>query len=244
MSRDREFIREFVVECREGLDRIDNELVALEVTPGDVGRLNAIMRTLHTIKGNSGFLEFARLGELAHAGEALLVKLRDRQLDMTPGIADALLRMSSALRQIVVLIDSTGDEGMDEQGQLVQELRQWTAGSATPPEPVTATVIDPGGEVGQLGMTPESAPCSEASSLPLQPQAGSKSPPVAPVAEVELPPVVTTSPLKSPPGAAPATPSPARGGSLSDAAFSSSTSMLTERSSPRSSACRSSNSTI
>jgi two-component system chemotaxis sensor kinase CheA len=80
---------------------------------------------------------------LAHAGEALLAKLRDRQLEMTPGIADALLRMSSALRQLVAVIDSTGDEGMDEQAQLVQELRQWTAGSANPPGPVATTMVIP-----------------------------------------------------------------------------------------------------
>ena len=222
MSRDREFIREFVVECREGLDRIDTELVALEATPGDAGRLNTILRTLHTIKGNSSFLDFTRLGELAHAGEALLAKLRDRQLEMTPGIADALLRMSSALRQLVAVIDSTGDEGMDEQALLVQELREWTAGSANAPGPVAATIDIPREEIGKPGVTPSKAAFSETSSLPPQPQAGSESPPVA---KVGLPPVVATSPLESPPGAAPVTPPPARGGPASDPA---SVSMMTD----------------
>lgn len=75
MNQDQEQIREFVVECREGLDRMDSVLVALEATPGERTGLDIVFRTLHTIKGNCGFLNFPRLGAIAHAGESLLSKL-------------------------------------------------------------------------------------------------------------------------------------------------------------------------
>src|SRR5262245_59558540 len=71
-----EFVKEFLVDCREGLDRLDNDLVALENQPQDAERLASVFRTLHTLKGNAGFLDFSRLGAIAHAGETLLERLR------------------------------------------------------------------------------------------------------------------------------------------------------------------------
>ena len=77
MSENKEFIREFLEECDENFDQLDKDLVALEQNPRDTQRLASIFRTIHTIKGTSGFLGFSKLGALTHDGESLLGRLRD-----------------------------------------------------------------------------------------------------------------------------------------------------------------------
>ena len=56
-----EIVREFLVESYENLDQLDRDLVALEESPGSRPLLSSVFRTIHTIKGTSGFLAFGRL---------------------------------------------------------------------------------------------------------------------------------------------------------------------------------------
>ena len=56
-----EIVQEFLVESHENLDQLDRDLVALEQSPGSRELLGSIFRTIHTIKGTSGFLAFGLL---------------------------------------------------------------------------------------------------------------------------------------------------------------------------------------
>ncbi|MGO9336891.1 MAG: Hpt domain-containing protein [Terracidiphilus sp.] len=59
--------REFLIESQEGLDRMERCLTELEVRPDDACLIGDIVRSVHTIKGTTGFLGFKRLEKLAHA---------------------------------------------------------------------------------------------------------------------------------------------------------------------------------
>src|SRR5215469_5407024 len=98
MSDDDAIIKEFLIESYENLDRLDQDLVVLEKAPGYRETLASIFRTIHTIKGTSGFLAFNRLEALTHVGESLLSRLRDGMLALTPEITSALLAMVDAVR--------------------------------------------------------------------------------------------------------------------------------------------------
>ncbi len=78
-----EIVKDFLIESNENLDRLDQELVKLESEPSSKELLASVFRTIHTIKGSCGFLGFARLEKLAHAGESLLSRLRDGKLTLT-----------------------------------------------------------------------------------------------------------------------------------------------------------------
>ena len=61
-----EVMREFLIESYENLDRLDRDLVVLEKDPGDKENLASIFRTIHTLKGSSGFLALGKLEAVAH----------------------------------------------------------------------------------------------------------------------------------------------------------------------------------
>ena len=79
-------IAEFLAESVENLDQLDQDLVSLEKNPSDREVYGRIFRTIHTIKGTCGFLGWPRLEAVAHAGENVLGRLRDGELEVTPEI--------------------------------------------------------------------------------------------------------------------------------------------------------------
>lgn len=122
MSDADEIVKEFLVESYENLDRLDRELVGLEKKPDDREILASVFRTIHTIKGTSGFLAFSKLEAVTHVGENLLARLRDGQLRLNPDITTALLAMVDAVRQMLACIEKQGSEGEGDHQRLIAEL--------------------------------------------------------------------------------------------------------------------------
>jgi len=139
---DADIVREFLVESSENLDRLDRELVTLEQSHGDKELLASIFRTIHTIKGTCGFLGFTKLEKVAHAGESLLSRLRDGALELTPEITSALLAMVDAIRAMLGSIETGGNEGERDDGELIGRLTRLHTRAAEEPakEIVTAPV--------------------------------------------------------------------------------------------------------
>ena len=118
-----EIVREFVVESYENLDQLDRDLVALEDKPGSRDLLSSVFRTIHTIKGTSGFLAFGTLESLTHVGENLLAELRDGKRPMTQRTTDVLLRMVDAVREVLGTIEATGAEGDHQVEDVVADIQ-------------------------------------------------------------------------------------------------------------------------
>jgi two-component system, chemotaxis family, sensor kinase CheA len=117
-----DIVKEFLVESYENLDRLDRELLQLEKNPNDREILASVFRTIHTIKGTSGFLAFNQLGAVTHVGESLLGLLRDGQKALDRDITNALLAMVDTVRQILASIEATGGEGERNDDGLISRL--------------------------------------------------------------------------------------------------------------------------
>lgn len=131
--------KEFIAESQEGLDRMERCLTELELRPDDTELLGDIFRSVHTIKGTTGFLGFDRLEKLAHTGEHLLGSLRDGKLAVTSELISGLLHLLDALREILALIEETGGEGTrvgDEDSELIAELTALNGQAPAPRETV------------------------------------------------------------------------------------------------------------
>jgi two-component system chemotaxis sensor kinase CheA len=136
-----ELTREFLIESQEGLDRMERCLTELEERPEDRELLAEIFRAVHTIKGTTGFLGFSRLESLAHAGENLLGLLRDGKLLANAEIISGLLALLDVLREILVAIETAGEEGQGNDAAMIERLHALQHGSprSTDAEPPTAT---------------------------------------------------------------------------------------------------------
>src|SRR5271155_190878 len=117
-----ELTREVLIESQEGLDRMERCLTDLEERPQDTELLGEIFRSVHTIKGTTGFLGFKRLERLAHAGENLLGLLRDGKLSANQPIITGLLQLLDALRGVLRVIETHNHEGEDQDAHLDAQL--------------------------------------------------------------------------------------------------------------------------
>ena len=86
-----DLLAEFLTETNEALDVTDVELVKLEQEPDNPDILGNIFRLVHTIKGTSGFLGLPRLETVAHAGEDVLGKIRDGEIEVSPDVITLVL---------------------------------------------------------------------------------------------------------------------------------------------------------
>jgi two-component system, chemotaxis family, sensor kinase CheA len=196
VTDNREFIDEFLVESTENLDQLDRDLLALEAEPGDPQRLASIFRTVHTIKGNSGFFGFSKLGALAHCGEHLLGRLRDGKLCLDDRVTGTLYSMVDAVRSILHAIEATGTEGDQDYRDLARQLAAVaaeevaTTAEAAVEQPPTIAEPEPAGSVDVEVETAASR--SDDEPAPVQPSASVPAPPppaaVAPVAAPTVPP--------------------------------------------------------
>ncbi|HET7101333.1 MAG TPA: ATP-binding protein, partial [Terriglobia bacterium] len=80
---------------------------------------------------------------MAHAGENLLSRLRDRKLLLTPEITSGLLAMVDALREMLASIEASGSDGDREYGELIQILTKLQEPGPTAPLPLPKPVTPP-----------------------------------------------------------------------------------------------------
>ncbi|MCM3514781.1 chemotaxis protein CheA [Nocardioides sp. P86] len=199
MDDDAEIVAEFLVESHENLDQLDRDLVALEQEPGSRELLSSIFRTIHTIKGTSGFLALGRLEALTHAGENLLSRLRDRKMDLTTEVTEVLLRTVDTVRALLEVIERSGtdqDPTVDVQVVVAELERVLAGGSAPAPTP------DPVAAPAQAPVAPEPVAPSYVDPAPAAPTAAQQLPAAAAPASSPAPPAAVA------PAAAPA-PAPA-----------------------------------
>ena len=101
IEQDAALIQDYLTECEEFLQQLDQDLVTLESSPDDSELLNRIFRAFHTIKGTSGFLNFTHIVELTHHAEDVLNVLREGERKVTRRVMDTLLAALDQLREMI-----------------------------------------------------------------------------------------------------------------------------------------------
>lgn len=123
-----DLISEFIEETTESISVLDSELVKLEQNPNDEAILGNIFRLVHTIKGTCGFLGLPRLESVAHAGENVLGKIRDKELEVTPQAVSLILEALDVIRDLIEYLSENGSEPEGEDGEELQRLFDETPG--------------------------------------------------------------------------------------------------------------------
>jgi two-component system chemotaxis sensor kinase CheA len=131
MNQDAALLQEYLTECDELIQRLDQDLVALESAPEDQKTLNRIFRAFHTIKGTSGFMGFSQIVELTHHAEDVLNLLRKGERKVTRRTMDVLLAVLDQLRRMQNDVRNNTPR-VYELGTLLGNLRQLQEGMEGP----------------------------------------------------------------------------------------------------------------
>jgi two-component system chemotaxis sensor kinase CheA len=127
--QDPQLLQEFLIESEELLQRVDQDLVALESSPTDHELLDLVFRAWHTIKGTAGFFGLEPVVRVGHRAEDVLTNLRNGRIQLTQRIMDALLAARDQLGKMLADIRAGGLKQYSLDA-LLSELQQVSASSA------------------------------------------------------------------------------------------------------------------
>jgi two-component system chemotaxis sensor kinase CheA len=170
LAQDPELLADFVLESREHLRTIEENVLALEQSPGARDPIHAVFRAFHTIKGIAGFLEFQEIRELSHETETLLEEARNGRLEPGPAVIDIILESADFLGREIQRIEAGGGPPAAGIGALLAKIRSvMTAGAIDPDLAALAAAVAPGppkDHPAEAERAPEPAPAAGAENGP------------------------------------------------------------------------------
>ncbi|BEH08638.1 MULTISPECIES: chemotaxis protein CheA [Geobacter] len=185
---DQELLEGFLTETTELLEKLDDDLVALEKAPSDADLLNGIFRSIHTVKGASSFLGFELLVKVTHKTEDVLNRLRRGELTATPEIMDVILEAVDLVKVLVAdikggdIVDREIDGTISKLIPLLSENAKEATVLKTPtaqPE-ATAPAEQPAEETAPTAEQSAEAPAPVETAPPPPPETAAPAPAVRP----------------------------------------------------------------
>lgn len=141
-----QFYQVFFEEAGENLDRMEQQLLEIDIEAADDEELNSIFRCAHSVKGGAATFGFSDVAELTHQMETLLDKLRRHELTPTAAMVDVLLQSGDALKAQLARHQEGGTGPEIDTTELLFRIRAMAAGEtpaaavAAAPKPV---VVEP-----------------------------------------------------------------------------------------------------
>ncbi|MDM7203034.1 MAG: chemotaxis protein CheW, partial [Thermodesulfobacteriaceae bacterium] len=111
---DEDILKDFLVEAKEGIAKMEEEFIELERDRGNIEILKSLFRTMHSLKGAAGFFGFKSLEGIAHFAEDILSKLRDGVLEPREEVIDILLKALDQIKFIVAHLEEHKSEPIDD----------------------------------------------------------------------------------------------------------------------------------
>ncbi len=103
----------YVVESRELLQMMEDNLLQMEENGGDAETINSIFRAAHTIKGGAGVIECKFIVEFTHVLENLLDEMRSGTIKSSPELVEVLLACSDHLGTLMGCVENESEPDND-----------------------------------------------------------------------------------------------------------------------------------
>ncbi|WP_019638058.1 chemotaxis protein CheA [Paenibacillus fonticola] len=110
-----QYLSMFIDESNDHLQSLNENMLELEKAPEDIGIVQVIFRSAHTLKGMAATMGFEDLSSLTHQMENVLDLVRNEKLKMQEYIFDTLFKSLDALQLMVQDITQGGDGKADVQ---------------------------------------------------------------------------------------------------------------------------------
>jgi len=133
-----QYMSMFIDESNDHLQALNENMLRLEQQPEDIGIVQVIFRSAHTLKGMSATMGFEDLASLTHEMENVLDLVRNEKLSMNGHIFDTLFKCLDALEAMVQDIVG-GGTGKGEVGELVERLKGIVKGDTGAAAPASGT---------------------------------------------------------------------------------------------------------
>lgn len=155
MNADQEMLDLFVQESSEHLQALETDLIALESNPTDNARLNSIFRSVHSIKGASGFFGFDPIVKLAHVMESVMSLLRDGAIVADQSMVSLLISTSDKLNLMLAQADRAAEIPCAGEIAGLQAILDGKTGPAE--KPATTSTPAPKTSTGGADSLPDAA---------------------------------------------------------------------------------------
>jgi two-component system chemotaxis sensor kinase CheA len=137
-----QFHKAFYEESLDGLDAMEQALLALDEGADDPELINVVFRAAHSIKGGAATFGFTDVAAFTHVAENLMDEVRSGRRPMEKAVVELLLRSGDTVRDMLSLSMAGQPAATAESQALLAELSAMVSGGSAAPV-VAARVAAP-----------------------------------------------------------------------------------------------------
>lgn len=117
-----QYLEIFIDETKEHLQNLNEQLLILESEPENENTINEIFRAAHSLKGMAGTMGYKRMQKLTHNMENVFSEIRNGKMKVASELVDVLFLGLDALESYLANIQSSADEGEEDNENILNEL--------------------------------------------------------------------------------------------------------------------------
>lgn len=121
----------FLEEAAQLLMDAEQSFLQLEINPLAPGIIDGIFRLAHNIKGSANAVGFSDLGYFMHDLESVFLKIRNKELKISPELVDIFLRSNDLLCHWIAQLEQD-PQAQVEYRPLLQRLQEINTSASTP----------------------------------------------------------------------------------------------------------------
>ena len=143
-----QYLEIFIDETKEHLQSLNTQILELEQNPENMDTINEVFRAAHSLKGMAGTMGYKRMQTLTHDMENVFSEVRNGHIRVNASMIDCLFQCLDALEDYLATIQSTGDEGTNDNEMLIKDLNamltteQSAEAAGEKPQPAKAAPTD------------------------------------------------------------------------------------------------------
>ena len=105
---------DFKEEAKELLSKAETILTSLDDDPGDMELINALFRTIHSLKGSAAYVGLPEVNDFSHLFESTLGEIRGKKRECDTEVVSVLTRSRDYLDDLIFNRDETEAPNFDE----------------------------------------------------------------------------------------------------------------------------------
>ncbi len=125
-----QYLEIFLDETKEHLQNLNTQILELEKDADNMDTVNEIFRAAHSLKGMAGTMGYKRMQTLTHDMENVFSEVRNGNIKVQANLIDILFQCLDALEEYTGNIQSTADEGDNDNAGLIERLKEVLNGQA------------------------------------------------------------------------------------------------------------------